>query len=200
MNGQTVILGGLITSRKSDVHRRVPLIADIPLIGDLFRYDGVNEVRNELLIILTPRVIRDPSDFERVKHVESSRMSWILSDVVALNGPSGLLSRCDDWSGNAVDSLYPGQVPVNGANCAPYEQGGVPVQGPMIQSPMLQPIPGSGAPMNAPVPPPVQPDFTKANGGLQRVAPAGYQTEVTMGPPPIATGAGTAATRLPLIK
>jgi type II secretory pathway component GspD/PulD (secretin) len=188
-SGQTVILGGLITTRKSDVHRRVPLLGDIPLIGDLFRYDGVNEVRNELLIILTPRVIRDPSDFERVKHVESSRMSWILSDVVALNGPSGLLSRCDEWSGSAVDSLYPGQMSGEGAYCAPYQPGMMPVQGPMMQSPMIQPMPGAIPPSNAPAPPPVQPDFTRANGATSGVTPAGYQT-----------AAGAAATRLPTVK
>jgi hypothetical protein len=55
-------------------------------------------------------------------------------------------------------------------------------------------------PMNAPVPPPAQPDFTKANSGAKGVAPAGFQTEVVMGPAPIANGAGTAPARLPLIK
>ena len=46
----------LIATRKRDVHRRVPILADIPLLGDLFRYDLAQQDRAELLIILTPHV------------------------------------------------------------------------------------------------------------------------------------------------
>ncbi len=78
LSGQTVVLGGLLETTKSDVHRRVPIIADIPLIGDLFRYDSVTEERRELLIILTPQIIYNKMDSDLVKQIESSRMSWIL--------------------------------------------------------------------------------------------------------------------------
>src|SRR5262249_5201352 len=49
LSGQTVVLSGLLTNRREDVHRRVPLLADIPLIGDFFRYDRVANQRTELL-------------------------------------------------------------------------------------------------------------------------------------------------------
>ena len=89
----------MLTKRDEALHRRVPLLADIPLIGALFRFDSSRQVRTELLIILTPRVIRSRAESERIKQVESSRMSWCLSDVVDMHGPAGLRSRTDMLGG-----------------------------------------------------------------------------------------------------
>jgi hypothetical protein len=114
LSGQTVILSGLLQTRKSDIHRRVPIIADIPLIGDLFRFDSVAEERRELLIILTPQIIYNKLDSDLVKQIESSRMSWILSDVVNLHGEAGLRSRCDEWFEGECDSIYPNFMPEEG--------------------------------------------------------------------------------------
>src|SRR5262249_3225052 len=114
LSGQTVILGGLLETSKADIHRRVPVIADIPLIGDLFRYDSVAEQRRELLIILTPQIIYNKQDSDLVKQIESSRMSWILSDVINIHGEAGLRSRCDEWYDGEMESLYPNFVPEEG--------------------------------------------------------------------------------------
>ncbi len=69
-NGQTVILSGLITKNRSETHRRVPLLAEIPILGHLFRYDNVQNRRTELLIVMTPRVVRTERDAEIIKQVE----------------------------------------------------------------------------------------------------------------------------------
>jgi type II secretory pathway component GspD/PulD (secretin) len=114
LSGQTVVLSGLMQTRKSDLHRRVPILADIPLLGDLFRFDSVSQERRELLIILTPQVIYNKMDSDLVKQIESSRMSWILSDVVGLHGEAGLRSRCDEWFEGECDSIYPNFVPEEG--------------------------------------------------------------------------------------
>lgn len=111
-SGQTIVLSGLLTKSTFDIHRRVPILADIPLLGDFFRFDSVSEERTELLIILTPRVIRSEEDAEMIKQVESSRMSWVLCDVVTMHGPSGLRSRCDEWGAGECDACYPTHVPV----------------------------------------------------------------------------------------
>ncbi len=92
----------------------MPILAEIPLLGDLFRYDAVTEQRSELLIILTPRVIRTEQDAEMIKQVESSRMSWVLCDVVSLHGPAGLRSRCDEWTESDSESVYPTHIPMEG--------------------------------------------------------------------------------------
>jgi len=139
LSGQTVVLSGLLTTRKFDIHRNVPLLSDIPLVGDLFRYDSVSEERRELLIILTPRIIHNKCDAEVVKQVESSRMSWILSDVVALNGESGLRSRCDEWGDDETEAVYPTCVP----GCDTFEPypeiRTLPTDGPTLETPSAQP-------------------------------------------------------------
>ena len=88
-NGETIILGGLITKSTDQVARKVPILSDIPFLGDLFRYDGYRDRRTELLIILTPQVIRGPEDSERIKQLELARMSWCAAHVHELHGDIG---------------------------------------------------------------------------------------------------------------
>jgi len=85
-DGETIVLGGLITKRKNIVHRRVPYLNEIPLLGHLFRYDLKTERRFELLIIMTPHVIRTSEDAQRLRHVEQSRVSWAAGDVEEIHG------------------------------------------------------------------------------------------------------------------
>ncbi len=130
-SGQTIVLSGLLAKESFDVHRRVPILSEIPLLGDLFRYDAVTEQRSELLIIMTPRVIRSELDAEMIKQVESARMSWVLCDVVNMHGPSGLRSRCDDWTAGESETIYPTNVP--------WEEGleptPAPLEGEMLPTP-----------------------------------------------------------------
>ena len=147
-DGQTVVLGGLITNNKSEVTRRVPGLAEIPILGNLFRYDYTAEKRTELLIILTPRVVESEEDAELIKQMESDRMSWCLSDVLEMHGDVGLRSRGDEWSDAETTTIYPSLDPlmepvpdaVNDAR--PAEE---PFQGPMPtdaqESPELIPAP-----------------------------------------------------------
>jgi len=89
----------------------VPLLADIPLLGDLFRYDLVDVRRTELLIILTPQVILGPEDQQRIKQIESARMSWCAADVNALldNGIYGEASLQEH--SRKIPIIYPDQNP-----------------------------------------------------------------------------------------
>jgi type II secretory pathway component GspD/PulD (secretin) len=111
VSGQTVVLSGLIVKRDRELHRRVPLLADIPLIGDLFRFDSKQVQKAELLIVLTPHVIRSRQQSEMLKQVESARMSWCLSDVVAINGPAGLRSANDVLGAAEAEAVFPTEIP-----------------------------------------------------------------------------------------
>ncbi len=95
-NGQTVVIGGLITESDAEVHRGVPYLSGIPLIGDLFRYDRTLKERSELILILTPYVIRDDDDRECFNRMETSRMSWCLNDAYRVHG-----------TGNACPNKWP---------------------------------------------------------------------------------------------
>ncbi|MBN1855171.1 MAG: hypothetical protein JW829_20740 [Pirellulales bacterium] len=111
-SGETIVLGGLIVKRNKDLSRRVPLLADIPLLGDLFRYDLTEEQRVELLIILTPQVILGPADKERIKEIESARMSWCAANVHALHGDGGFCHDPDcPMCRTGVPIIYPDTNP-----------------------------------------------------------------------------------------
>ncbi|NQT14385.1 MAG: hypothetical protein HQ582_16640 [Planctomycetes bacterium] len=107
-SGETIVLGGLITKKNSTVHRRVPFLADIPVLGNLFRYDNESERRTELLIILTPYVIDNADEAERLKQLEAARMSWCLADVHAIHGPIGVEEDSDTsgWHGEG-EVIFP---------------------------------------------------------------------------------------------
>jgi hypothetical protein len=126
VSGQTVVLSGLLTKRDRELHRRVPLLADIPLIGDLFKFDAKQVERAELLIVLTPHVIRSRHQSEMLKQTESSRMSWCLSDVVEMHGPTGLRSRQDTLGAAEAEAVFPTEVP---------SQYGVTVPGELLPTP-----------------------------------------------------------------
>lgn len=85
-DGETIILGGLISRSTRTIHRQVPWLGDIPVIKHLFSYD-LNEVqRTELVIIMTPHVVRSPGDMERLKQAEFARISWCEADVFDIHG------------------------------------------------------------------------------------------------------------------
>lgn len=108
-DGQTVILGGLITKERATRSRRIPFLADIPLAGWLFRYDSETERRTELLVVMTPRVINynDPNKLDMIKQVESSRMSWCLADILNVYGDVGLSEGNGLWGPAASPVIYP---------------------------------------------------------------------------------------------
>lgn len=56
-DGQTVVIGGLIQTTQQERRTKVPLIGDIPYLGIPFRSHDIQDVRTELLVILTPQVI-----------------------------------------------------------------------------------------------------------------------------------------------
>lgn len=57
MNGQTVVIGGLIQTTKESREWKVPFVGDIPILGLPFRSSKESNVKTELLVILTPHII-----------------------------------------------------------------------------------------------------------------------------------------------
>ncbi len=56
-DGERVILGGLISSMKSDGESKVPILGNIPLLGKAFRKNVKTDVKDELVIIITPHIM-----------------------------------------------------------------------------------------------------------------------------------------------
>lgn len=178
MSGQTVILGGLIETTKSDIHRRVPVIADIPLLGNLFRYDSTTEGRREVLIILTPQIVYNKMDADLVKQIESSRMSWILSDVVNVHGEAGLRSRCDEWAEGEMESVYPSIVPAEGL--MPLSRGqAAPGCEPTLTAPSGETVLPDGGQSTPTIQPQLTPSARKSPSNGERPANASYEAAAT---------------------
>lgn len=86
-NGQTIVLGGLITKSNDTIERKVPWLGDLPILQYAFRYDSTMTRRTELLVFLTPRIVRDDADSEVIKQVEAERMHFIEKDAERVHGP-----------------------------------------------------------------------------------------------------------------
>ena len=65
VNGQVVILGGLMTTNTSDNNAAVPFLGDLPLIGGLFKQKKQTTTKSELVILLKPTVINGPQQWSR---------------------------------------------------------------------------------------------------------------------------------------
>ena len=72
-SGETVVLAGLIKETNSVNRDGVPYLSRIPVIGGLFGTQGKNNDREEVLVLVTPTVIRDPSDARRLTDEYGSR-------------------------------------------------------------------------------------------------------------------------------
>ena len=78
-NGQTIVLGGLISDDRLSTNSQVPLLGDIPVLGRAFRSNRESITRKTLFIFLRPTILRDPADvaanartqYERLRNQEA---------------------------------------------------------------------------------------------------------------------------------
>jgi MSHA biogenesis protein MshL len=76
-SGQIIVIGGLMKEASTDDNASVPLLGDIPLIGNLFKHKKVTRIKRELVILLKPTVINTGQDWsdaageshERIKKI-----------------------------------------------------------------------------------------------------------------------------------
>lgn len=73
-NGATVLLGGLISNNKSQGNAGIPLLKDIPLLGQVFRTNTEKNDRTELIILITPYIIADDTDAAAVTDAFRKRL------------------------------------------------------------------------------------------------------------------------------
>jgi len=58
-DGQTIVIGGLTITEKVKSRSGIPLLMDLPVIGSLFRVDNDRENKRDLLVMVTPHIVRD---------------------------------------------------------------------------------------------------------------------------------------------
>jgi type II secretion system protein D len=156
-DGETVALGGLIQRRDEKNENKIPWFGDLPFVGSAFRYRTQTKAKTELLVILTPHIVRSRADADRVLAEESRRMDYILEDVVRTHGLSGMEPVLHP---NAYAPL-PGKGGVDGCLPSPLMQPSMPVDRllgtpPLPYGPESLPPPRVAPPGGAPetLPPP----------------------------------------------
>jgi type IV pilus assembly protein PilQ len=60
-DGQTVVLGGILETERRDNEQKVPWLGDVPVLGHLFKTTSKTDNKDELLIFVTPRILREGS-------------------------------------------------------------------------------------------------------------------------------------------
>lgn len=72
-DGQTVVIGGLMQTTKTETVTKIPLLGDIPLLGNLFRRTQKNDAKTELIIFLTPHIVAAPTELAAMSAKQRDR-------------------------------------------------------------------------------------------------------------------------------
>ena len=57
-DGQSFAIAGLVDDRVTQTMRKIPLLGDVPVLGKLFQSRSQNSTKTELLVMVTPRIVR----------------------------------------------------------------------------------------------------------------------------------------------
>lgn len=91
-DGQIIVLGGLLEEHISSNREAVPVLGDLPVLGNLFRYDNRKRSKSNLMVFLRPHILRDARDsasitLDRYNYMRAAQAhmppisSWLANDV-----------------------------------------------------------------------------------------------------------------------
>jgi general secretion pathway protein D len=89
-NGQTIVLGGLTSDDYGQVKSQVPILGDIPILGELFKARRETRQKRTLFIFLKPTILRNGEDAAAIAKAKYARLR---SEELDLNSPSNLLLK-----------------------------------------------------------------------------------------------------------
>jgi general secretion pathway protein D len=181
----TVVIGGLIQDRNTTSVQKVPLLGDIPIIGWLFRDTVTAKSRTNLLLFLTPYIIKDQSDYRRILERKQKEQREFLEEFY---GRQPGYEVAADWgrkggpfSRMRRETILENQRLENGGSGAPGERLIGPTE-PPSERPARQPPPAP-APAVPPAPAPAVPPAPAPEAAPPEAAPAPPGT-----PAPVAPG------------
>lgn len=71
-DGKTIVLGGLFQEETTLSRSQIPLLGDLPIIGDLFRGTDDTTIRTELIVLITPHIINDPEEADGTERMQDA--------------------------------------------------------------------------------------------------------------------------------
>jgi type II secretory pathway component GspD/PulD (secretin) len=78
-DGRTIIIGGLFKEDLTNADSQVPVVGDIPFVGALFKKTKDTNIRSELIILITPHIIKDPEDLASESEERANDISRIVN-------------------------------------------------------------------------------------------------------------------------
>ena len=69
----SAVIGGLMSNAKTESESKIPFLGDIPLLGNLFKRKIKDNTKTELIIFLTPQIVRDGTQLASVSEYERGK-------------------------------------------------------------------------------------------------------------------------------
>jgi general secretion pathway protein D len=85
-DGETMVIAGLVRNRKLRTETKVPLLGDIPLLGALFRTSSEQNEKSNLVLVLTPHIMRDDADKRRIFQQKMDERQEMIDHAVVFSG------------------------------------------------------------------------------------------------------------------
>ncbi len=73
-DGSTVVIGGLIRDDKTTSEKKIPLVGDIPVVGNLFKFQRERLQKTNLLMFITPHVMKSQEEMEQITDMKRKEM------------------------------------------------------------------------------------------------------------------------------
>jgi general secretion pathway protein D len=84
-SGETIVLGGLISQKKTNEKDGIPFLHELPLIGPLFGSTSKGNEKAELVVLITPRVVRSRQDARIVTNEFKRKLTGIYEEPVVVD-------------------------------------------------------------------------------------------------------------------
>jgi general secretion pathway protein D len=81
VEGETIVLGGLISESKEKITSGIPLLSKIPIIGGLFGFQSYETKRDELILLMTPHIINNQSTSDAVTKEFKDKVESMKKDL-----------------------------------------------------------------------------------------------------------------------
>ncbi len=86
-DGKTVVIGGLIKNNETKNVSKVPILGDIPILGWLFKYRKKGMEKTNLLVFLTPKIIRNYQQLSKITREKRKKMEEVRSTAMSKDAP-----------------------------------------------------------------------------------------------------------------